>query len=58
MNLTLALTAVFSITLVLIASPLTSGLVFICVLFTLLDIAGVMYLWGIVIDSVAVVNLV
>lgn len=57
-NLTLALTAVFSITLVLIASPLTSGLVFICVLFTLLDIAGVMYLWGIVIDSVAVVNLI
>jgi len=54
----LALMAVFIITLVLIAHPITSGLVFLCVGMTIADILGVMFYWDLVVDNVAVIMLV
>jgi len=50
--------AVLIITLGLIAHPLTSILVFLCVLMTIVDIIGFMQLWGLSIDSVLVIQLV
>jgi len=58
MSITLCLAAVFVITLGLIAHPLTSGLVFLCVLMTTIDILGCMNMWGLAIDSVSVIQLV
>ena len=57
-NMGLALMAVLLVTLVLIAHPLTAMLVFLCVLLTVVDILGLMYAWGLYIDTVAVINLV
>jgi len=54
----LCLAAVALITLVLIAHPLTSGLVFLCVVMTIVDVLGCMNLWGLAIDSVSVIQLV
>jgi len=54
----LCLAAVFVITLVLIAHPLTSLLVFLCVLMTIVDILGCMNMWGLAIDNVSVIQLV
>jgi hypothetical protein len=56
-NLGLAMAAVLVITLVLIGHPTTSLLVFACVAMTLVDVLGMMWVWGIAIDSVAVINL-
>merc|ERR1711871_130167 len=56
-NLGLALGAVFVITLVLIGHPGTSSLVFLAVAMTLVDVLGMMWIWEISIDSVAVINL-
>ena len=41
------------ITLFLISSVTTSSLVLICVVFTLVDVGGFMYFWGLTIDSIA-----
>jgi len=54
----LCLVAVLVITMVLIAHPLTSILVFICVVMTIVDILGCMHMWGLAIDSVSVIQLV
>merc|ERR1711920_482811 len=54
----LCLAAVFLITLILLAHPLTAGLVFLCVVMTIIDILGCMQLWGLAIDSVSVIQLV
>lgn len=54
----LCLLAVFVITLGLIAHPLTSGLVFLCVVMTIVDVLGCMNMWGLAIDSVSVIQLV
>jgi len=54
----LCLLAVFLITLILIAHPLTSVLVFLCVCMTIVDILGIMNMWGLCIDSVSVIQLV
>uniref|UniRef100_A0A7S1U0H9 SSD domain-containing protein n=2 Tax=Phaeomonas parva TaxID=124430 RepID=A0A7S1U0H9_9STRA len=54
----LALLAVAIITLVLIAHPVASGLVFLCVAMTIVDILGVMFYWDLVVDSVSVIMLV
>merc|ERR1719412_377566 len=54
----LCLAAVFVITLLLLAHPLTATLVFICVVITIVDILGCMRLWGLAIDSVSVIQLV
>jgi len=54
----LCLLAVFVITLGLIAHPVTSGLVFICVVMTIVDVLGCMNMWGLAIDSVSVIQLV
>ena len=56
-NIGLALLAVAVITLVLIAHPLTSGLVFVCVAMTIVDILGAMFYWNIVVDNVSVIML-
>jgi predicted RND superfamily exporter protein len=57
-NIGLALLAVLAVTVLLIAHVLTAGLVFACVLLTIVDILGLMYVWGLYIDTVAVINLV
>jgi len=54
----LCLLAVFVITLGLIAHPLTAGLVFLCVVMTIVDVLGCMNMWGLAIDSVSVIQLV
>jgi len=54
----LCLIAVLVITGLLIAHPLTSWLVFICVVMTIVDILGCMNMWGLAIDSVSVIQLV
>lgn len=56
-NVSLCLVAVFFVTLVLIAHPVTAFLVFIAVLFAVVEILGFMYFTGLVIDSVSVINL-
>lgn len=56
-NLGLALLAVLLITFLLIGHPGTSLLVFAAVAMTLVDVLGMMWLWGVSIDSVAVINL-
>ncbi|XP_062571454.1 protein patched homolog 1-like isoform X2 [Saccostrea cucullata] len=50
-NLALAGACVFFVTLVLIANIWTSMIVFSCVIFTLVDVAGTMYYWGVTIDT-------
>ena len=54
----LSLGVVFLIVLLLIGSPLTSLLIATCVVSTVVGLLGVMYFWDLVIDSVAVINLV
>jgi predicted RND superfamily exporter protein len=56
-NVSLCMLAVFIITLILIAHPTTASLVFVAVLFAIIEILGVMYFWGLVIDNVSVINL-
>ncbi|GMH68897.1 hypothetical protein TL16_g05032 [Triparma laevis f. inornata] len=56
-NVTLCMAAVFVITLILIAHPTTSFLVFFCVGCAIIEILGAMYFWGLVIDNVSVINL-
>lgn len=57
-NVSLCLAAVLVITTLLIGHPLCSGLVFICVTMTVVDILGCMYFWGLVIDNVSVIQTV
>jgi len=56
-NVSLCMAAVFVITLILIAHPLTAGLVFLCVGCAIIEILGAMYFWDLVIDNVSVINL-
>jgi len=58
LNLALALVAVFVIVSLIIAELRTTLLVMLCVVLTDADILGLMWLWGLTIDSVAVINLV
>jgi predicted RND superfamily exporter protein len=57
-NVALSLSAVFVVVALFIASPMTSGLVIICVAMAMIDLLGAMWLWGIDISDVAVINLV
>ena len=57
-NVILSLVAIFIFVELLIAHPITATIVFGCVTMTLIDLMGVMYIWGLGIDSIAVVNLV
>jgi predicted RND superfamily exporter protein len=57
MNVSLCMVAVFVITLVLIAHPVTALLVFFCVGCAIMEILGAMYFWGLIIDNVSVINL-
>ncbi|CAM9184613.1 unnamed protein product, partial [Scytosiphon promiscuus] len=57
-GLGLCVAAVFLLTLILLAHPLTAGLVFLMVTFTIVDVLGIMYFWGLSIDTIAVINLV
>nr|XP_022315752.1 patched domain-containing protein 3-like isoform X2 [Crassostrea virginica] len=57
-NLGLAAACVFIVTLILIANLWTSLLVFSCVIMTLVDVAGIMHLWGLSINIVSCINLV
>jgi len=57
-NLGLALLAVFIITMLILANVGASVLVMMCVVLVDVDILGLMYLWGLTIDSVAIINLV
>ncbi|XP_067679237.1 patched domain-containing protein 3-like [Haliotis asinina] len=57
-NLGLAFACVFVVTLILIANFLTSILVFTCVTFTLVNVGGCMYFWGLTIDTVTSIILI
>jgi Niemann-Pick C1 protein len=57
-NLAFALGAVFLITLLLIGHPLTSFMVFACVLLTVVQLLGVSWAWDIQLNTVSVVNFV
>ncbi|XP_046328844.2 protein patched homolog 1-like isoform X1 [Haliotis rufescens] len=57
-NLGLAFACVFVVTLILIANFLTSVLVFTCVTFTLVNVGGCMYFWGLTIDTVTSIILI
>ena len=50
-NLMLAGVCVFLVTLLLIANLQTSVVVFTCVIFTLIDVAGTLYFWGVTVDT-------
>jgi len=57
-NLVLALTAVFFITLLVMGNLGATLLVLLCVLMVDVDILGLMWLWDLTIDSVTIINLV
>ncbi|XP_060085113.1 NPC intracellular cholesterol transporter 1-like, partial [Ylistrum balloti] len=57
-NLALAAVCVFIVCLVLIANLFTSLMVLSCVLFTLLDVGGMMHFWGLTIDTVTSIILI
>jgi len=57
-NLGLALVAVFVIVTLFVASLGATLLVMLCVVLVDVDILGLMWLWGLSIDSVAIINLV
>jgi len=57
-NLGLALLAVFIITLLIIANVGATALVMVVIVMVDVDILGLMYLWDLTIDSVAIINLV
>ena len=57
-NLGLATICIFITTLFLINNVITSLLVMVCVLLSLVDVAGFMFFWGVTIDTVSCVNLV
>ncbi|XP_052274727.1 patched domain-containing protein 3-like isoform X2 [Dreissena polymorpha] len=57
-NLLLAAVCVFVVTLILIANLWTSVLVFLCVVFTVIDVAGTMQFWDISIDTASSVLLI
>ncbi|KAK7483450.1 hypothetical protein BaRGS_00025249 [Batillaria attramentaria] len=50
-NLALAGVSVLLVTFILIANPWTSLLVFLCVIFTVVDVAGSLQFWGTTIDT-------
>ncbi|KAI8773865.1 NPC1-like intracellular cholesterol transporter 1 isoform X1 [Biomphalaria glabrata] len=50
-NLGLSAACVFAVTVILIANLWTSLLVFVCVLFTMVDVCGILEVWGIKIDT-------
>uniref|UniRef100_A0A7S2IXU5 SSD domain-containing protein n=1 Tax=Haptolina brevifila TaxID=156173 RepID=A0A7S2IXU5_9EUKA len=58
LNLGLALVAVVAITLIIIANVGATVLVTVCVILVDIDILGLLWWWGLSIDSVAVINLV
>ncbi|XP_065069855.1 patched domain-containing protein 3-like isoform X2 [Rhopilema esculentum] len=57
-NLALAAACVFLVTLFLLANIWTSLMVFTCVILTLVDVGGMMYFWGLYIDTVTSVMLI
>ncbi|KAK7100605.1 patched domain-containing protein 3-like [Littorina saxatilis] len=57
-NLGLACACVFLVTVILIAHIGTSIMVFFCVIFTLVDVAGSMHFWGLTIDTVTCIILI
>ncbi|XP_071537135.1 NPC intracellular cholesterol transporter 1 homolog 1b-like [Panulirus ornatus] len=57
-NLSLAMIAVFTMTLLLLANFISSIYVLICVIFTLVDVMALMTWWELSIDSVSCINLV
>ena len=58
MNVVLAIAAVFVVVFVLIANFFVAALVCLCVAFTIIELLGTMYFWGLAIDTVSVINLV
>jgi len=57
-NLGLALLCVFVITSILLANLQASILVLMCVIFTLVEVGGLMYFWGIYINTVSAIQLI
>jgi len=57
-NLGLALVAVFIITMLILANVQASLMVMLCVVLVDIDILGLMHMWDLTIDSVAIINLV
>lgn len=57
-NVGSSLAAITAIVLILLAHPGTALIVASCVSLAIIDLLGVMYVWGVAVDAVAVVNLV
>ena len=57
-NIGLAIICVSVTTLLLLRNLITSGLVILCVLLSLVDVAGFMHFWNVTIDTVSCVNLI
>ena len=57
-NLLLAIVCVFAITFILLSNIVASGLVLMCVLFSLVDVIGFLHFWGMTIDVLSCSNIV
>ncbi|CAG0886016.1 unnamed protein product [Cyprideis torosa] len=57
-SLGMAMACVFTISLLLIANMTVSVVVLICVVMTLVDVAGLMHFWGLTIDTVSSLTLI
>ena len=57
-NLLLAIICVFAITFILLSNIVASGLVLMCVLFSLVDVIGFLHFWGMTIDVLSCSNIV
>ncbi len=57
-NLALAMVCVFVITLILLADFKICLMVLLCVTFTLVDITGMIFFWGLTIDTISCINIV
>jgi len=57
-NMGISLVCVLATTLLFMASFTGCGLVFLCVILTLVDVGGFMHFWGLTIDVISCVNLV
>lgn len=57
-NLSLALGAALLVVMFMLGNLGLGALTFVCILFTIVDILGLMWAWGVAIDGVSVVNLV
>ncbi|BFU24457.1 Niemann-Pick C1 protein, putative [Entamoeba histolytica HM-1:IMSS-B] len=58
MDVCLALAAVFIVVMLLMFDPIVAIMIVLCVLMCVIDLIGIMYLWGVELNAVSCVNLV